>query len=183
MVSENKKGLGGPMLGFLAVSLFLLMLVLSILEYPGWVLGETLMTDVIDSDSSYLLIGGGVGGLLLAFSAVGKFERGRPGKNGEGIFIVLMGIFLVWASIFKTGETIYDLSVIAILLAFFLAMIFSLYDDYESNRRMGFGAVTVMILIVTFSMCFFMEPEVYQIGIMLAGAIWIIVRSVRELFA
>lgn len=183
MVSEKKKRLACPMLGFLAVSLFLMMLILAVLNYPGWVLGETLLSDVIEADSSYFLIGGALGGLLLAFSAVGKSGKGRPGRIGEGLFIILMGIFLVWAAIFKVGDAIYDISVTFVFLSFILAMIFSIYDDYSENRHMGFGSLSVIILIMVSSMYFFMEPGVYQIGIVLSGIVWILIRSVREIFA
>ena len=183
MVPEKKKGLACPMLGFMAVSFFLLMLILAVLDYPGWVLGETLVTDVIDSDSTYFMIGGAVGGLLLAFSAVGKSGKGRPGRIGEGLFIILTGIFIVWAAIFNVGDKIYEFSVLFAFIAFILAMLSSLYDDFDQNRHMGFGSLTILILVAIFSMCVFMEPEVYQIGTLISGIIWILIRSVRELYA
>lgn len=184
MVSEKKCSPGYSMLGFLAVSLFILMLILTIVEYSEWVYGETLVTDLIDSDSSrYLFVGSAVGGLLLAFSAVGRFVKGRPGRIGEGLFIVLVGIFLVWASIFGMGERIFEISVKLAVLAFYLAVLCSIYDDFESNRRMVFGSLSIVFLISTLAMFAFTEPEVYQIVFLVLAPAWLALRGVRALCA
>ena len=183
MVSEKKCSPGYSILGFLAVSLFMLMLILTIVEYSEWVYGETLVTDLIDSDSVYLFIGTSLGGLLLAFSAIGRFVEGRPGRIGEGLFIVLMGIFMVWAAIFGNGGDIFDLSVKLIVVAFFLAMICSIYDDFENNRRMVFGSLSIMFLMGTFSVFAFSEPEVYQIMFLILAPAWLLLRNVKALCA
>ncbi|MGI6471978.1 MAG: hypothetical protein ACOX1N_02765 [Candidatus Methanomethylophilaceae archaeon] len=184
MVSEKKCSPGYSMLGFLAVSLFILMLMLTVVEYSDWVYGETLVTDLIDSDASrYLFIGGAAGGLLLAFSAIGRFEKGRPGRIGEGLFLVLVGIFIVWAAIFGMGDEIFDISIKLATLSFFLAVICSIYDDFEDNRRMLFGSLSIIFLISTLAMILVCEPGIYQIWFLILGSAWLLLRGVRALCA
>ncbi len=184
MVSEKKSSPGYPILGFLAVSLFILMLILTIVEYPGWVYGETLVTDLIDSDSSgYLTMGTAAGGLLLAFSAINRFEKGRPGKTGEGMFVILVGIFLIWASIFGPGEEIFDISVKLAFAALFIAMLFSIYDDFKENRHMLLGSLSIVFFISALSMFAFTEPAVYQIVFLVLGPAWLLIRNLLELCA
>ena len=182
MVSDKNRGLGYLMLGFLAVSLFVLMLMITFADYPNWVFGESTISDVIGSDSEkYLVIGGAVGGFLLAFSAIGKFEFNRPGRIGEGVFLIFTGIFLVWASLFKYGEDMFILSLVLALVSIVFAMISAAYDDLEDNRHVIFGSVTVICAIILCSSILTTGPEIYQIATIFVGIIWLMTRNIREL--
>lgn len=184
MISDNRSSLGYSMLGFLAVSLFILMLIFAIVDYPEWVCGETLITDIIDSGSpKYLLMGSAAGGFLLAFSAIGKLERGRLGRIGEGLFVILVGIFTVWAAVFGYGSDIFDVAVRLVILALFLAVLFSIYDDFKDNRHMVFGSLSIIFFMLMAAMIAFSDPEVYQLGIVVLGPVWILIRSIRDLYA
>ncbi len=183
MVSEKKHGMGYSMLGFLAVSLFTILLIIALSDYPGWVFGESAITDLTGSDSeAYLIVGGALGGFLLAFSAIGKFEFNRPGRIAEGIFLIFAGIFLVWASVFKYGEDIFLLSIVLVLFSIFCAMISAAYDDLKDNRHMVFGSLTLVCAIVFVSLILTTEPEIYQIAIIIVSIFWIVTRNIRDLY-
>ncbi|HKM08964.1 MAG TPA: hypothetical protein VJX93_00510 [Candidatus Methanomethylophilaceae archaeon] len=181
MISEKKHGLGYSMLGFFAVSFFLLMLTVGIVDY-GLVLGEDPLTDLVGSDSEIFLILGGLGGILLAFSAIGKFEKDRPGRIGEGMFILLAGVFLVWGSLFEYGDTVTTWSLNLTYILILLAMISAIYDDFDKERHLLFGSVTIVFFAGFLAMRIFATPEVYQIGILVAAAFWLYTRSFRDLY-
>lgn len=182
MISDKKHGLIFPALGFLAISLFLIMLIFTLADYPDWVFGESSIADIAGSDSEiYLMIGGALGGFLLAFSAIGKFEFNRPGRIAEGIYLILMGIFLVWASFFKYGDDIFLFSLVLLFASLILAMVSAAYDDLKNNRHMFFGSVTVVCAIILGFLILTTGPEIYEISIIFVGIIWIITRNIREL--
>lgn len=181
MISEKKHGLGYSMLGFFAVSFFLLMLVAGIVDY-GLVLGETPLSDIAGSDSEVFLKIGGAGGILLAFSAIGKFEKDRPGRNGEGFFVVIAGIFLVWGSLFEYGDDITTWALCLAYISILIAMIIAAYDDFDQGRHMLFGSATIIFLIGFLALRLLAAPEVYQVGILFAAAFWLYTRSFRDLY-
>lgn len=183
MISDKKHGMGYSMMGFLAVSLFVIMLIITLADYPGWVFGETSITELTGSDSEkYLIAGGALGGFLLAFSSIGKFEFNRPGRIAEGIFLIFAGIFLVWASIFKYGEDIFLLSLALVFVSLLFAMISAAYDDLQDDRHMIFGSMSVVCMIILVSLILTTGPEIYQVATIIVGVIWIITRNIRELY-
>lgn len=184
MISEKKSSIAYPMIGLIAVSAFVAAWFFAIADNSSWVFGEDLIEVLRVSDSGkYLVLGLSVSGVLLAISSIGRIfsDDSRPFRSAEGMFLLVAGIMLVWVGFFDHGEKIHQIAAIMACFSFAVAMVLSAADDFENNRHMVWGSLTVLIIaVMAISYMAYLPAEV-QMMEMLGVIIWAGLRFLKDI--
>jgi len=169
--------------GLAGVAFFAVCWIIAATGDPGWVFGESMISDLGASglDTEVVFNSGCIlGGMLVLISGIGMTTvKKEKIYFASGIIVALTGVFLTMIGLFPedvgSAHVIFALLVFAALLA---GMIVTAIGDLVYGEKIYFGINVVLILLVPF-IAFTQSFEFLEAATAILGLIWLSVHSIK----
>ncbi len=174
-------------IGLFAALAFAVALVVAMTADASWVYGESSLHNLVTSDveltEQLLYYGCIVGGILMIVFGAGKAFCECGGNCASGLMIAFSGLFLLISAIMGTdlGDDTHAILEILVYLFLFLAMVLSMFGDWNSGARLSAAIYGILVLIVIGSAIGMNEAK-WETVLVACGIMWAIANSTKMVF-